>query len=170
MNTEPIYCLSLWQPYASLLAYGLKRYETRSWRAAAYYEGKLFVIHAAKKWDDTTLHYAYDPIFDAALTEAGQHPGKLPLGCALETARLVRCIPTDGLADVLSERERAFGDYHSGRWAWQFAEARPFAKPMPMRGQQGIWQWEGTLPTYADEVPAENLPAPNRASKMRRID
>ena len=38
--------LSLWQPWASMIAVGLKRHETRSWETS--YRG-LLAIHAAKR-------------------------------------------------------------------------------------------------------------------------
>ena len=44
--------LTLWQPYASLIAMGVKVYETRSWGTA--YRGDL-VIHAAAKRDQDVL-------------------------------------------------------------------------------------------------------------------
>jgi hypothetical protein len=42
-----IKCISLWQPWASLVAVGAKRIETRGWATA--YRGRLG-IHAAKRW------------------------------------------------------------------------------------------------------------------------
>ena len=40
-------CLSLWQPWASLVVIGAKRFETRSW--PTNYRGPL-LIHAAQRW------------------------------------------------------------------------------------------------------------------------
>ncbi len=40
--------ISIWQPWASLIAIGAKQIETRSW--ATGYRG-LLVIHAAKRWE-----------------------------------------------------------------------------------------------------------------------
>ena len=39
--------ITLWQPWASLIACGAKKYETRSW--ATRYRGPI-AIHAAKKY------------------------------------------------------------------------------------------------------------------------
>lgn len=52
--------LSLWQPWATLMAYGLKRVETRSW--AIRHRGPL-LIHAAKKWTPDLGEIAADPLF-----------------------------------------------------------------------------------------------------------
>ena len=46
MIDNEIRIISLWQPWASLIALNLKQYETRSWGAP--YRGKL-AIHAAKR-------------------------------------------------------------------------------------------------------------------------
>ncbi len=62
--TEKIKALTIWQPYASLIAAGLKQYETRSW--STRYRG-LLAIHAAKRWigeecgftDTLTERYRY---------------------------------------------------------------------------------------------------------------
>ena len=46
MPADTIPALSIWQPWASALAHGVKQYETRHWSTA--YRGPL-LIHAAKK-------------------------------------------------------------------------------------------------------------------------
>ena len=43
--------ISLWQPWASLIACGEKRYEIRSWAPSRHLIGKRIAIHAAKKVD-----------------------------------------------------------------------------------------------------------------------
>lgn len=44
-----IYALSLWQPYPSLVADGIKTTETRSWPAPERLEGSRIAIHATKR-------------------------------------------------------------------------------------------------------------------------
>ena len=46
-------CLSLWQPWASLMVNGIKRVETRSWPPR--HTGPL-LIHASTHWDATQLN------------------------------------------------------------------------------------------------------------------
>jgi ASCH domain-containing protein len=52
-NVEPLFtglpAISLWQPWASLIALGVKRIETRSWPCPAKYIGERVLIHAAKR-------------------------------------------------------------------------------------------------------------------------
>ena len=141
--------LTFTQPWASLVALGAKRIETRSWRTP--YRGML-AIHAAKgfpKWaQDTCL----DSPFDKEL--AGD---ELPTGAILATCRLVACIPTRELQQnrviemdaaaqcenfYLSDLERAFGDYSPGRWAWLLADVKRLKDPIPVKGALGLWVWE----------------------------
>ena len=37
-----------------------------------------------------------------------------------------------------------FGHFDCGRWAWLLTDVERFAEPIPARGRQGIWNWEGT--------------------------
>ena len=60
--------LTLWQPWATLVAIGAKKIETRSWKTN--YRGPL-AIHAAKRIDKKILKLCFqEPFFDC-LTEAG---------------------------------------------------------------------------------------------------
>lgn len=129
--------LSLWQPWATLVALGLKQYETRSW--ATDYRGPV-IIHAAKFRGE--IDWFYVPEFETALRAAGiDHPSRLPLGVGLCKADLVQICRTEDIRDELGERERAFGNYGDRRFAWQFDHIEIFPKPIPARGAQGLWLW-----------------------------
>lgn len=140
--------LSLHQPWASLLAAGYKRIETRDWRPQSLRPGQLVAIHAAKKWPpDDWEEMQSDPFFRRYLTLA-QRRGLWsfttpPLGGVVAIARFERAIPTQGsgLISALSKRELAFGNYAPGRYAWVFSEVRPVAI-IPARGQQGLFEWD----------------------------
>jgi hypothetical protein len=70
--------ISLWQPWASLIACGAKRFETRSWAPPRDLIGQPIAIHAAKKIDREAVLFAQDLCY-------GQHPtGGFELGDALE--------------------------------------------------------------------------------------
>jgi hypothetical protein len=59
--------ISLWQPWASLIACGAKRYETRSWHPPPALIGQFVAIHAARKIDRDAAALAQDIMY-------GQHP------------------------------------------------------------------------------------------------
>jgi len=61
--------ISLWQPWASLIAVGVKPYETRDWAPPAALIGQRIAIHAAKKVDPHAAQMAYELLrgrYDAA--------------------------------------------------------------------------------------------------------
>lgn len=103
--------LTLWQPWASLIAEGVKTIETRSWRAPDSLIGERIGVHAAAKrpednWPDLPFppwtmwvdefgdrwlqHYA-----DGTFTGEYQ-VWPMPLGAVVATARLVACVPMVG--------------------------------------------------------------------------
>lgn len=147
-DQEPkIMALSLYQPWASLMAIGAKMFETRTW--GTKFTG-LVVIHASK-----TLEYdSRDPKFMQAVHEAGiDNPQKLPLGMALAVGELVGCYKAESVYEHISDSERSFGNYAAGRVAWKFTNMRVFRNPIPIRGQQFLWEWKLPLPDVIEPVP-----------------
>lgn len=127
--------LSLWQPWASLIAVGAKEYETRSWTTK--YRGPL-IIHASK----TSQIDWTDRQWMSRLTNAGIDIKNLPQGAALCLCNLVAIYRTEEVAPYLTEKELAFGDFSPGRAAWKLEIVRVFNKPIPGRGAQGLFEWD----------------------------
>jgi len=127
-------CLTLYQPWASLIALGDKKIETRSWQTS--YRGPL-AIHAAKK-----LVIPEDPVFDIFLHKRGLSFRHLPLGAVVAICRLseIRRITYDDIPDY---PESEFGDYTPDRYAWILTDISPLPWPAPARGHRGIWNWNG---------------------------
>ena len=119
--------LTVWQPWASLIADGRKRYETRSWPTR--HRGPL-AIHAGKN--------------SGAIGKAGI--GRFPLGAIVAVAEIVQCHRTEDIRDSLSEEELGVGDYSPGRFAWELVNVNPIEPPIPARGYQGLWEWTGDIP------------------------
>lgn len=71
----------------------------------------------------------------------GKMVGALPLGAVLCVAKLMDIVPTEAIRHHLAQPERAFGDYSSGRYAWEFQLVEVFAEPIPCKGAQGLWDW-----------------------------
>lgn len=141
--------ITLHQPYAQAIFAGLKHYETRSLRT--HYRGDL-AIHAGMK--AFTLHDAalLVPTANAAAVEIVNRFEvdyttqifKLTYGAVLGIVRVVDCVPVEAIRDDLTDVERAFGDYSDGRFAWVLDNVRPFDKPIPAKGQLGLWTWKGS--------------------------
>lgn len=128
--------LTLWQPWASLVAVGAKRIETRSWQTS--YRGPL-AIHAAK---------FLPPMIPGRLVMKAMFALdlqllRLPRGCVVATCDLVGAERIDVNTDYGSNL--ALGDFTPGRYAWHLSNVRQLAVPIPARGKQGLWNWDGEL-------------------------
>lgn len=127
--------LTFTQPWASLVACGAKRIETRSW--ATDYRGPL-AIHAAKTipaWVDE-----WEAAMLPLLARYNVLPIRaLPLGCVVATCTLADVVPAaKALPDTV---DRMLGDFTPGRFAWLLADVQPLPVPVPARGSLGLWEW-----------------------------
>lgn len=137
--------LSLRQPWATLVAIGAKKIETRSWRTG--YRGPL-AIHASATFGPTETHLCDGEPFHCALLSIGS----MPLGAVVAIVDLVD-VEAITAANTPQEPERSFGDYGPGRWAWRLENVRRLAPAIAVRGHLGLWTWE--IPDiYRDQVEA----------------
>lgn len=136
--------LTLHQPWATLVALGLKEYETRSW--AMKHRGPL-AIHAARFLDEP----AFDSLaarFPDLFSRPELAHAALPLGAVLCTVNVMACWPTRtalchlaAMGDRFEMRQVAFGNWSEGRFAFKLAHVAVFPTPIPARGMQGLWNW-----------------------------
>lgn len=128
---ETMKALTLWQPWAALIAYGLKTIETRSWRTS--YRGPL-AIHAALRKPTAEDLRPFQSLLG---------PMEFPFGqiVAICTLNDVICIKSASLNWYYSDLDRRCGDFTPGRYAWILKDIRPLHRPIPARGRQGLWTW-----------------------------
>jgi hypothetical protein len=129
--------ISLWQPWATLVAIGAKQYETRSW--SMKYRG-LLAIHAAKRMDLLQKEFCLQDPFYSVLHAKGYTVGNLPLGGIVAVVKIIEITPTEAIVKTLSKNEVAFGNYASGRYAWKLELVKMLEKPIPMNGAQGLFE------------------------------
>jgi len=143
--------ITLWQPWASLVVGGYKKIETRSWDTN--HRGWL-AVHAAKRepLDARTLGLI-NPYFATCLDAMGYYPGMWPRGVILGFVWLETTVPTKNILAELTRREKAFGDYSPGRFAWLLRHQGRLPKPVPVRGRQGLWNWE--IPEGTEGIPID---------------
>jgi len=139
---------SLTQPWATLVAIGAKRIETRSWSTP--YRGEL-LIHAAKGFPRDCQALCLREPFLTPLVRAGFNTvDDLPRGAIVAVGRVRNVWSTDGLTiihamrpegfdELLTDTERAFGNYAPGRFGWVFADVKRIAPPIPCKGALGLW-------------------------------
>jgi hypothetical protein len=147
--------LTLTQPWATLVALGAKRIETRSWSTA--YRGPL-AIHAAKGFPPDCRDYVLIEPFRSSLSVVSAL--QLPIGKIIATCELIDILPTeargclsgvfDDYPELDTERERAFGDYSPNRFGWILKNVRAFETPIPAKGALSLWDWS--------EVPRAETP------------
>ncbi len=129
--------LSLKQPWATLVAMGIKTIETRSW--ATDYRGPLFIhasgSRAGKLLLPTLGVVAAIPDFDA-----------LPFGAIIGEVfleNILRCngLETDNAAwETKALEGKAFGDYKT-KFCWLLRNAVLFEEPIPATGRLGLWEF-----------------------------
>lgn len=119
--------ITLWQPWAWLIARGDKRVENRSWRPPQSLIGQRIAVHAGKRVDKSAIAHLRD--LGIAL------PAAYPLGMVVATATLrearrIERIPRGELTL-----------WHSGPWCWELEDVEAL-RPEPAMGHQGLWNWE----------------------------
>lgn len=143
--------ITLYEPYASLMAHGIKLNETRPMRTS--HRGDI-AIHAAK------TDYGLSDELTAAVVHAFHNRGLKPhaatLGCIVAIVELLDVQPSEKffrgalftrdqhypkLADgqfPLTEEEFNFGNYAAGRFIYRTRRVRKLKTPVPTRGYQSI--------------------------------
>lgn len=140
--------ISLFQPYASaiFIGDGLKKIETRGW--STNFRGSL-LIHATLKPVHKTLcelpRYLRDKIVSILNSAGVRFLIDLPHGAIIGSIELIDCVPIEKLYGSVCDtpRERALGDWSPGRFGWIIKNPIAFEKPIPAKGHQGFWNWEG---------------------------
>lgn len=122
-------CLTVKQPWASLIIEGYKQYEFRSWKTN--YRGKI-LIHAGKTLEkdmlDRFLEYHLD--YD--------------LGAIIGEAELVDCILVD---EKFSTELRKIDSVVYGRsnhvekYAWKLVNIKKYEHPIYAKGKLGLWNY-----------------------------
>lgn len=76
------------------------------------------------------------------------HPGAdvdramgIPVGA--ESMTLDKHHPDFNKVIIPSEQELLFGDWTPVRYAWEITNVKMLDKPIPCKGHQGLWNWEG---------------------------
>ena len=137
--------LTLYEPWASLVALGAKKIETRSW--PTNYRGPL-AIHAGKTIRAEFMNLAWKEPFYSALKPlhgnvGGSRSIHYNLGCVIAIVQLVDCQEIR-LDNVPLGPERHFGDYTRGRYMWILRDVERLEIPIPARGHQRLWEWDGS--------------------------
>ena len=139
-------CISLWQPYASLLVHRHKLVETRPFPAPVTVLRQRIGIASTKQIKPEQRALFDDPLFQAYYMETGLPAfDELPHGFLVGTVTVVSCdVITEGDIEDVTEEEQLYGDWRVGRYAWRCQDHQALIKPIPCQGAQGIWIHDDT--------------------------
>ncbi|XP_062006282.1 uncharacterized protein LOC133723478 [Rosa rugosa] len=135
-------CLTMHQPWASLLVYGIKRIEGRSWPAPI--RGRLWIHAAGKVPEEATIKamedfyreiYAVDGVTDIKFPQ--HYPVSRLLGCV----EVVGCVRREELAgwEMVPEGVRLEAQTDM---CWLCEQPQKLLIPFEMRGYQGVYNLE----------------------------
>lgn len=152
--------ITIRQPWASLIALGEKKIETRSWQTK--YRGPI-LIHAGKSVDKKAMKTL---CIKEALERHGINRAEdLPTGCIIAKANLDEVYRIDYYNSyrkkaegwnvsktndklLVDKFEYELGDYvsdeNNNRYGWKLSDVEPI-KPIPCKGQLSIWNYEGDV-------------------------
>ena len=143
--------LTIWQPWATLIAIGAKQYETRGYSTS--YRGPI-AIHAGAKWNRELIGGQMQAVHILRAKWGVDDPRVLafeekpPLGAIIAVAYLDGCrictrsrilAGSEMNTDRLSKQERAFGNFTGGRYAWRLENIGRLSEPYEIKGRQGLW-------------------------------
>lgn len=151
--------ITLYQPWALLIALLLKRFETRHWATA--WRGNIAIHAGAERSDWNALQRELNHYRSGKYTSGNgsladiyyqYQTGLLPNGLALNEpmpfsavlciCKIADCIEmTPAFIAQQTREERAVGGWVPGRFAWQLEMVEVFPQPIPAKGGQGIWHW-----------------------------
>jgi hypothetical protein len=146
--------LSLWQPWASLIACGAKSIETRGWSTP--HRGPL-AIHAARSREGEQYLAELQPYLPVGFPWWRE----LPFGAIVCVANLAKITPVEQILRVWEEhpdhpnaqREYAFGNYDRGRFGWLLKDVVALREPIECAGRQGLWEIpDSAFPAYVLEA------------------
>ena len=131
---ESVKAITLWQPWATLVALGLKMYETRSWHTN--HRG-LLAIHAAGRG---LFRPGYMDAANTAIVAPGLKIEDLPFGSIVAVVDLSRCVRiSQMMIHEIKEGERLVGDWTPGRYAWKLDNVRQLSEPVVCNGARKLW-------------------------------
>jgi hypothetical protein len=127
---------------------GEKRIETRCWQTS--YRGVLAIHAAAKRpprWLGASAHTddfrnELADVLDCRRDQVDNAISQLPYGKIVAIVHLQSIEETREVREILCARERIFGNFEDGRYAWHLEVCSVFASPIAAKGNRLLWNWK----------------------------
>ena len=141
--------ITIKQPWASLIATGLKDIENRSWKTN--YRGRVLIHAAASPVKEGLAALNNKQLFELMKRENWETEFEnLPNGAIVGSVEIVDCVQN-----------------HPSKWAqegfWHWVLANPVLFPEPITGVKGklsFWEYDGDLPQQKKETEQQLQPEP----------
>mgnify|MGYP001154677949 CR=1 FL=1 len=146
-------CLSMHQPWASLLVHGLKRFEGRPWFTP--FKGRLWIAATSRQPEQSEI----DELEAFYRRVYGANTSKMPFPRSYPHAALLGCVDMLGCWDSaqMAEYARAHPTWcvepNESHHVFVCANPRVLPKPIPMSGNHKLW----TLPAKMHKGLADTL-------------
>jgi hypothetical protein len=123
--------LSYKQPWALLVAEGIKPIENRTWKCPKKYIGKRVLIHASLKPDNIKLEIeGQASVKEIDMFSAlGRAEDDNLFGCIIGSVEIVDCVQNH--PSMWAEK---------GVWNWVLANPVLLPKPIPAKGKLSFWE------------------------------
>lgn len=123
--------LTIKQPWASLIIYGGKDIENRTWRTNV--RGRI-AIHSSNKSDEKDFQKAAEVVSRIGSEQAQRFLsfGAFPTGVILGTVELTDCKCYDDTGSP----------WYWGPFGFFLRDPQPLVVPVPAKGKQWFWEWE----------------------------
>lgn len=123
--------ITIKQPWASLIAHGIKDIENRTWRTN--YRGRILIHAGASKKEGWRLN----DVQRFHLRRSGSSLcstdfDKLPFSAIIGSVEIIDCI--QGHSSVWAEKDV---------WNWVLANPVLYQVPVPAKGKLSLWEFEG---------------------------
>lgn len=126
--------ITIKQPWASLIAHGIKDIENRTWPCPKKYIGQRVLIHAGQRtasfWDSTPEIYKIADNFISEISKSGTDWSRYPHGSIIGSVTIADCVQNH--PSIWAEK---------GVWNWVLKDAVLFDKPIEnVKGKLGFWE------------------------------
>jgi hypothetical protein len=153
IRPPPLPALTVHQPYAHLIAIGVKPVENRDWPPPLKLVGKYLAVHAGKKVDVPAYEQLSRDRPALWVRPPLPRPEEMVLGAIVAVARVAGAVLVEGAADGLRvntvrilgpvpaevARDLGASQWSLGPWLWVLEDVVQLPRPVPISGAQKIW-------------------------------
>eukprot|EP00029_Vermamoeba_vermiformis_P014806 TRINITY_DN9921_c0_g1_i1.p1 TRINITY_DN9921_c0_g1~~TRINITY_DN9921_c0_g1_i1.p1 ORF type:complete len:219 (+),score=45.13 TRINITY_DN9921_c0_g1_i1:24-680(+) len=148
-------CLSMWQPWASLVVHGIKKVEGRSWPTD--YRGRLWIHSASKQLEPEVLEHVEEQ-YKRISRDTAVFPPHYPTSVLLGCVDLIDCInqaqfhaikSTKTAEELLTPENDWLNDENESEWLYVCTNPRVLPMPLAVSGEHKLWKLTKKIHTAA---------------------